>query len=337
MTKKIVVDVMGGDKGPGIIIAGAIMSLEKISDDIILIGNESIIKDELDKLNLSFQKLKRIEIVHASQEVIMEDSPVLSLRKKPDSSIAKGLELVRNEKASAFISPGNTGAVMVAAIRILGLLKGLERPGIVTILPNNKELGTVVIDSGANIDCKPKHLAQFAVIGSIFYKNILDTELPKVGLLSVGAERSKGNEQVKAAYSLIEKLDLNFIGNIEGKDIFKGSVDVVVCDGFVGNIVLKLSEQIALTIAQNLKSYLKSSFRSKIGALLIKPELKKLKKKISYDEYGGAPLLGVAGCCIICHGSSNSKAIMNAIILSGKYIKKNINHKITTHLSSSII
>lgn len=327
MKEKIVVDVMGSDKGPAVIIEGAIQSLDTISDDLILIGNEVVIKDILDSKNLDSQILKRIEIIHAEHEVTMDDSPVMSIKRKPDSSIIKGISLVKSRYAEAFISTGNTGAVMVAAFKFLGMIEGVERPGIVTILPNNDK-GTVVIDSGANTDCKPKHLAHFGLLGSIFYKNILEVDNPRVGLLSVGSEKSKGNELIKATFPLLEELKLNFIGNVEGKDVFKGTVDVVVCDGFIGNIVLKVSEQIAVTISKELKKHIYSSLRTKIGGFLVKPAFDKLKKSFSYDEYGGAPLLGVSGCCIICHGSSNSKAIKNAVILSSKYIKKNINDKI---------
>lgn len=333
MANKIVVDVMGSDCGHKVIIEGVIEALKIIEEEIILVGNENLIKEVLNKYYFKEDIKNRISVVHSSQIVNMEDKPISSLRKKPDSSISIGLELVCQKSAAAFLSTGNTGAVMVTAVKKLGLIEGIERPAIAILLPNANNSATLLLDVGANVDCKPKHLLEFALMGSIFYRYIMDKLTPRIGLLNIGTETSKGNDLTKATFELLENADLKFIGNVEGTNVFKGDVDVVVCDGFVGNIVLKLSEQLAMTITKFLKESLLSNLRSKIGTFIIKPELKKLKKKISYDEYGGAPLLGVNGCCIICHGSSTSKAVKNALITSSKYIKNNINDSIKRFLN----
>jgi len=318
----IAVDIMGADNGEKTIIEGVLEALHFIDDNIILVGDEKIIKHILDSFYFKKKLFKKIEIEHSSQFVTMEDQPIESLRKKTDSSLANGLELLAKQKAAAFISAGNTGAFMVTAIKKLGLIEGLERPAIATLLPNDNNEATILIDSGANVDCKPKHLFQFALMGSVYSQFIFDKAKPKIGLLSIGTEAYKGNEITKQVFELLKKSNLNFIGNIEGTDVFKGTADVVVCDGFVGNIVLKISEQVARTITKYLKDYLLSSIRSKIGTFIIKPELKKLRRKILSEEYGGAPLLGVNGYCIKCHGSSNATAIKSAILTASRFIKR---------------
>lgn len=322
---KIIVDVMGGDYGHKIIIDGVFEALKVIDDEIIFVGAENLIKEVVNTYYFKNDLKKRISIVNSNQFITMEDSPIESMRKKPASSMAIGLDLMKEKKADAFLSAGNTGAMMVTAMKKLDLIEGIERPAIGALLPNANNEATLLIDAGANVDCKPKHLLQFALMGSIFYEYIFEKSKPAVGLLNIGTEKNKGTELTKSTFELLEKSNLNFIGNIEGRDVFKGQTNVVVCDGFVGNIVLKISEQLALTITQFLKESLLSNFRSKIGALLVSSELKKLKKRISYDEYGGAPLLGINGCCIKCHGSSNAKAVKSAVITSSKYIKNDLN------------
>lgn len=326
---KIALDAMGGDRAPGVIVAGAIQALREYKDlEVILVGDEKRVKRELAKYRT---KGLPLSIIHASQVVEMDELPTTALRKKKDSSIMVAARLVKEKRAQAIVSAGNTGAAMVATKVVLGTLKGIERPAIATLIPHIQGV-SILTDVGANVDCKPGHLLQFAIMGNAYAKKILGVERPKVGLLSVGKERIKGNELTRATYELLEKTSLNFIGNVEGRDIFNGSVDVIVCDGFIGNVALKTAESLAETIQGMLKREIKKNLLRKIGALLSRGAYRALKKRIDYSEYGGAPLLGINGVGIITHGGASALAIKNALRVAGEFI----NHKVNAHIVEAI-
>jgi glycerol-3-phosphate acyltransferase PlsX len=318
---KIALDAMGGDHAPATTVEGAIEAIDGHEDlSVILVGNESGISAELARKNYSGT---RLSIRHASQTVGMDDSPLTALRRKKDSSVKIAIDLVKSGEADAFVSAGNSAVVMATALVVLGKLTGVERPAIATVMPSYKD-HFVLLDAGANVDCKPVHLYQFAVMGEAYARFIFNMESPKIGLLSIGEEDVKGNELTRESFKLLKNARLNFIGNIEGQDIFKGDADVVVCDGFVGNIALKIAEGLAETMTKMLKREISDRATGKIGALFLKNALKSFKKKIDYSEYGGAPLLGLSKPCIIAHGRSTSKAIKNAIIVAGSFHNKGI-------------
>ncbi len=319
---KIVVDAMGGDGAPSVIIDGVIDAAKDYGEEILLVGDEPQIKKELKKYR-NVQNLP-IKIIHSEEVIAMNDSPVDAVRLKPNSSIVKGIKLVAEGVAEGFFSAGNSGAINATALMTLKRIEGVSRPAIATVFPTLLN-PCVLIDIGANVDSKPKNLLQFAVMGSVYYKNLFKAERPRIGLLSIGEEPSKGNELTLATYKLISKSGLNFFGNIEGRDIPQGKVDVVVCDGFVGNVVLKLSEGISGFLVQLIKNEMKKNpLRIMAAALILKSVFKHIKKKIDYDEYGGAPLLGANGVCIIGHGSSNAKAIKNGIRVCIESVKNNV-------------
>lgn len=323
MVLRIVIDAMGGDHAPEEIIKGAINAVNKFSDlTCILTGKEGKINRILD--NYEYRS-NSIEIVNASQVVNMLDKPSEVLRKKKDSSLIVGTNLVKDNKAEAFISAGNTGAVMASGIFNIGRVSEVKRPPIATVFPS--KIGkTIVLDAGANVDSSPQHLIQFAIMGQIYAEQVLNITNPRVGLLSIGEEKEKGNKLNKNTYELMEndKEINNFIGNVEGRDIFKGNCDVVVCDGFVGNIVLKTTEGVASFVFDLLKDTLTKNLKSKLGALLLKDELKKMKEKVDYKQYGGAPLLGLQSLVIISHGSSDAQAIFSAIKVAREAIQNNV-------------
>jgi len=264
-------------------------------------------------------------VVDAPQAIEMHESPVTALRQKRQSSIAVGLREVRDGRAAGFVSAGNTGAVMAAAKTILGLIPGIARPALVAPIPVFSGGWTMLIDVGANVDCKPKHLAQFALMGSVYKEHALGVAKPRVGLLSVGTENAKGNELTKATFALLEKMPINFIGNVEGNHLMDGSADVVVADGFAGNIALKFGETVALGIFKFIKGRVECNWRAKLGAALLKPVFMDLKRMVDYAEYGGAPLLGVKGCCIIGHGKSDGRAIHNALRTADEFARRRVN------------
>jgi glycerol-3-phosphate acyltransferase PlsX len=323
---KVALDAMGGDFAPQIPVMGAVQAVKELNVKVTLVGKKEEIEKELKKY--SYPKDK-IEVVHAENAIAMGEQPSKALKVK-DSSIRVGLELVKNGDCNAFVSAGNTGAVMAVSLFTGGRLKGVERPAISTILPNLKG-HTFLLDVGANVDCKPIHLLQFAVMGSAYAKYVLGDENPRVGLLNVGEEAGKGNEVTKEAYKLLteaSKKGLNFKGNAEGRDIYSGKFDVIVCDGFVGNVALKLSESLAKILAKILKEEIEKHFISRIGAVTLKPAIKGFRKRIDYAEWGGAPLLGVKVPVIISHGSSNAKAIKNAIKTATQFVKSELNKRI---------
>lgn len=318
---RIALDAMGGDYAPATNVEGAI---EALSDDrnlsVILVGNEKEIESELKKRKCAGLP---IEVKHASQVVEMDESTLTALRRKKDSSIRVAVDLVKADRADAMVSAGNSGVVMATALLVLGKLPGVERPAIAAVMPSLKD-HFVLIDAGANVDCKPLHLSQFAIMGEAYAKYIFEIENPKIGLLGIGEEDAKGNELTKESFKLIKDSKVNFIGNLDGKDIFSGEADVVVCDGFVGNIALKVSEGLAETIGKMLKREIMENTAGKIGALFLKNALNNFKRKTDYSEYGGAPLLGISRPCIISHGRSSSKAIKNAIKVAGVFHSKGI-------------
>jgi glycerol-3-phosphate acyltransferase PlsX len=331
VTLRIALDAMGGELGPKEMVAGAIQSVTESDLDVILFGDENTLNKELQKHSLSSP---RLHIVHASQTVSMDESPFEAIRKKKDSSIGRAFDHVKNGEADAVVSAGNSGATMASAIRSLGRLENISRPGIASIFPTLKK-PLVMMDVGANVDCRPQHLFQFGVMGAAFSDNLFQIKRPSIGLLSIGEEGGKGNILVKSAHELFTKSSLNFIGNVEGRDIFQGDVDVIVCDGFVGNVCLKVSEGLAEAIISMLRTEMSKSFMAKMGYLLAKKAFNNFGKRVDYAEYGGAPLLGVNGTGIVCHGRSNAKAIKNAIKVAAEMIRSKVNDHIVEILSES--
>lgn len=324
---------MGGDFAPLNDVSGAIIAAEEKPDslEIILSGKEKLIKEEILKHKVS---LKNLTIVNAEEIVTMHDSPTESLKSKADSSISVGINLVKEKKADAFISAGNTGAVMTAAVLKLGRIAGVGRPTIGSLFPTDKGK-TMVFDVGASVDCKAVHLLEFAVMGSIYMRNVHDIQNPRVGLLSVGEEKTKGDTLTIEANELLEKSNLNFIGNVEGRDVLSGKADIVICDGFVGNVILKFAESVLDVLKNKFRSYAAEGFLKKLWVGLISGTLKKVVlKDFDYQEYGGVPLLGVNGVVIIGHGKSSPIAIKNMIYKAEEIIRKNINAKISEELSS---
>lgn len=321
---------MGGDHAPVAIVEGAVEAAREHGIEVVLVGDEGSISRELSKYNITNLSLS---LRHASQTIEMDDSPSTPLRKKKDSSIRVATEMVKRREASAIISAGHTGATMATALYILGPLPGVERPAIATFLPTLKGV-SIMLDVGATVDCKPIHLLQFALMGDIYCKEILGKEEPRVGLLSIGEEDIKGNELTRESFKLLKNIDFNFIGNVDGKDVFAGKADVIVCDGFIGNIALKISEGLADAISRMLKREIADASSGKFGYFLLKSAFKNFRKRTDYSEYGGAPLLGVNGICIIGHGRSSSKAIKNAIQVAVNFSKSGINEKISERMAS---
>lgn len=326
---KLAVDAMGGDNAPKEIVKGAIRAAKKFSCEIILVGDETKIRDVL-KTEGDVSNLP-ITICHATEIISMREHPAEAVKSKKDSSIVVATKMVKDGECDAVLSAGSTGAAVAAAQLILKRIHGVGRPAIATPIPTPNGV-TIMLDSGANVDSKPEHLIQSGMMGAIYVEYVLGKKNPKVGLLNIGEEETKGNEQAKETYQLFKNLtNINFIGNAEGRDIPDGKFDVVVCDGFVGNVVLKFGEGLALTIFKLLKEEFESSgIIAKLGALLLKPTLKRLAKRLDVAEYGGAPLLGVNGYCIISHGSSDAKSICSAIGIAQEYVKSNILEKIKT-------
>ncbi|MFC1779459.1 phosphate acyltransferase PlsX [Thermodesulfobacteriota bacterium] len=305
----VAVDAMGGDNSPRHEVDGAVKAARRWQIPVVLVGQSEIVAEELAKHDT--QGLD-IRIEHASEVIGMQDSASDAVRKKKDSSIRVSFNMLKEGRANAVVSTGNSGATMAAGMFVLKRIPGIDRPAIATLVPNLEDQ-TLVLDVGGNVDCKPPHLVQFALMGSVYVAQMLGKATPRIGLLSNGSEESKGNELTREANQILKRTSLNYVGYTEGRDIYNANVDVVVCDGFVGNVVLKVSEGLAEAIGAILREEFSSRFLSKLGYLLARPALKAFKKKVDYAEYGGAPLLGVQGTAMICHGSSNPQAIMNAI------------------------
>ena len=331
MAWKIAIDAMGGDQGSGPLIEGALLAAAEFGSEIILVGDEPRLAAEMKVHSNGSQPF---EMRHASQVIAMEESPAAAFRKKKAASIRVAMEMVQAGEADAVISAGHTGATLMAATLILKTLPGLERAAIATLLPTMQG-HSILIDVGANVDCKPIHLYQFGIMGSVYAMHVLQRDRPRVGMLSIGEEDNKGNETTKEAFQLLRKSPLNFVGNVEAKAVYRGFADVIVCDGFIGNIALKISESFAEMIESFLREAFMRDARSKLGYLLLKPSLAHLKHKMDYAEYGGAPLLGVNGTCIIAHGASSAKAIKNAIGLAERLLAYQVNSHIQEDLAAN--
>ncbi|OGW81362.1 MAG: phosphate acyltransferase [Omnitrophica bacterium RIFCSPHIGHO2_02_FULL_51_18] len=328
---RVAVDGMGGDGAPQVIVEGAVTAAREYGFKIMLVGDQTLLRSELEKHK---NVPKSVSVHHAGSFVRMDESAASSIRKKKDSSISVCVDLAKEGIVDAVVTAGHTGAAVAATVLKLRLLEGIERPGIGILFPT-RGTPTFLIDVGANIDIKPLHLYQYAVMGEVYFRYLLRKSRPSIGILNIGEEETKGTEHIKEAHQLLNKSKLHFIGNVEGRDIFNGTVDIVVCDGFVGNVVLKVSESIAEVIGKLLKDEFKKSVLRMMGAFLAKPAFDALKKKVDYSEYGGAPLLGIDGTCIISHGSSNSIAIKNAIRVAGEFVKYEINQHIIEAVRSA--
>ena len=322
----IAVDAMGGDLGPSVVVPGAIEAARQTGAKILLVGNEATLDGELNRLSPSGVDL---EIVHAPEVAGMDEKPSDILRRKKNASIQVACRLVRDGAAQRVVSAGHSGASVACGMFIMGRIPGVERPALASLLPTEKE-PVVLLDVGATVDCKPYNIFQFGLMGDAFARDILNKESPRVGLLSIGEEEGKGNSQVKEAYELFKMAqNLNFSGNIEGRDLFTGEMDVAVCDGFVGNVALKLSEGLGLSLSRVLKrELLNSGFLPKLGSLLAKSAFRRFAKVVDYAEYGGAPLLGLQNISIVCHGRSNAKAICNATRMATLFVEKETNKRL---------
>lgn len=314
---RIAVDAMGGDLGPSVVVPGAVQAAREAGLALSLVGREDEVRAELSRLDLSGLD---VAVVHAPDVAGMDEKPSDILRRKKDSSIHVACRLVKDGAADGVVSAGNSGATVACGMFILGRIPGISRPALASIMPTAKR-PMVLIDVGANVDSKPKHLFQFGLMAEVLAQSVLGMEKPRVGLLSIGEEEGKGNTMVKEAYDLLRASKLNFKGNVEGRDVFTGDVDVVVCDGFVGNVALKLSEGLAATMGQVLRRELLRHFWGRMGALLARGALRRFKKVTDYAEYGGAPLLGLTGIVVVCHGASNPKAIKNAVKMAGSFVQ----------------
>ncbi len=330
--RRIVIDAMGSDSAPGPELDGAILAVRERLAEVVLVGPQDVLRRELARRGA---RTLDFEIVQASQVVTMEDAAAKAFRHKKDSTIRVAARMVRDGKADGLVSAGNTGAVMATAKITLGVLEGVDRPALAAVMPNLKGTATIVLDVGANVDCTAENLEQFAVMGEIYYRAIFGVPRPRVGLLSNGEEAHKGNELVRQTHQRLKQLPLNFIGNVEGRDVINGKVDVMVADGFTGNVVLKASEGVAMVLAGMLREALESTVTAKLGSVLALRALRRFKKRVDYSEYGGAPLLGVRGVCIITHGGSNANGIKNAIRVASEFAAGQVNGKIQHELAEA--
>ena len=326
----IALDAMGGDHAPRAEVEGAILAARELGVRILLVGIEADVKQELSRHR---HRGLPIEVVNATEVVGMGDSPSHAFRRKKDSSLHVAARLVRDAQADALVSAGNTGAVMTVARFVIGTLPSVDRPALAAAFPNMKEKVSVILDVGANVDSKPAQIEQFAVMGEIYYRTLWGTKKPRVALLSIGEEETKGNDLTREASVLLKRTSLNFTGNVEGRDVFRGDVDVIVCDGFIGNIALKISEGLVEHVGGMLKRAIKSSLTSQLGYALSKRAFDDFRKRTDYSEYGGAPLLGVRGITIIGHGRSNPNAIKNAVRVANELCRSQVNEKIEQELS----
>src|ERR1700751_2453741 len=342
MASVIALDAMGSDRAPRPEIEGAIQAARHFGTRVLLIGPEEELQAELDRH--PWASRLPLEVVHASQVITMEDKAVQAVRAKRDSSMRVGLRLVREGKAAGFVTAGNTGAAMAAAKMVLGALQGVDRPALAAVFPTAPGTAAILLDVGANVDCKPHNLEQFAVMGEIYFRSMFGHTMPRssfsagkrprVGLLSIGEEDSKGNELTRESFQLLKQLPLNFVGNVEGRDLYNGEVEVIVTDGFVRHVALKVSEGVANLVRTVLKESLKATITSQVGALLSRSAFADFKKRLDHTEYGRAPLLGIKGVCIITHGSSNANAMKNAIRVAAEFSQRGINDSIERGLAT---
>ena len=325
---RIILDGMGGDNAPLEIVKGAVEASSKIDHQIVIVGREDEINAELAKYNYDESK---IQVVHASEVIENEDSPVKAIRRKTDSSMVKGLTMLKDGEGDLFISAGNTGAYMAGSLFILGRIPGIDRPAISSIYPiAGGALPSIIVDAGANSECRPSNLLEFAIMGSLYMEKVMDRKNARVGLVNLGVEENKGTTETKAAHKLLKEADLNFIGNVEARDVPKGACDVIVCDGFTGNIILKLTEGFAWNLLKTMKKKFTDGLSAKMGAVLLAGKVKEIKDEFDYSEYGGAPILGVNGHVIKIHGSSGATAVKNAIIKGIPYAQENVVGRITS-------
>jgi phosphate acyltransferase len=331
MPRVIALDAMGSDRAPKPEVEGAILAARHFGVRVLLIGPEAPIKAELDR-HPTASRLP-IAIVPASEYITMEDK-VEAVRAKRDSSMRVGIRLVREGQAAGFVTAGNTGAAMATAKVVLGAVPGLDRPALAAVFPTAPGTAAMLLDVGANVDCTAQNLEQFAVMGEIYFRAMFGTRRPRVGLLSIGEEDSKGNDLTREAFQLIKQLPMNFVGNVEGRDLYNGKVDVIVADGFVGNVALKISEGVANLVRTALRESLKATITRQVGALLSRSAFAEFKKRLDHTEYGGAPLLGVKGVCIITHGSSNANAMKNAVRVAAEFSRRGINDSIERGLAA---
>ena len=329
----IALDAMGGDHAPKAEVAGAILAARELDVRMLLVGQQQALADELTQHST---RGLQIEIVHAPDVITMRDSPLQAYKRKKGSSVHVAAKLVRDGQADALVSAGNTGAVMAVSHLTLGTLSAVDRPALAAPFPTTKGKVSVMLDVGANVDSKAVHLEQFAVMGEIYYRVIFGTRRPRVALLSIGEEEMKGNELTREAHNRLKKMPLNFVGNVEGRDVFAGDVDVIVCDGFIGNVALKISEGLVEYFVSALRTALNKDLRAKMGALLSRPAFKGFKENLDYSEYGGAPLLGVRGVTVIGHGRSNSNAVKNAIRVAAELARGRVNEKIEAELAGNL-
>ncbi len=325
------VDGMGGDKGPGVIVEGALLALRELSQEtrVALIGDQQVLEAEVRRLDPTGAAGSRLLIEHAAESVGMGEDAAVAARRKKDSSLAIGTRFMKEKRIDALFSAGNTGAMVAASLLNVGRIPGVLRPALATRIPAETPSGyCVILDVGATADCKPAHLAQFAIMGDIYARSALGMAKPRVGLLNIGEESSKGNELAREAHALMARAPIHFVGNVEGRDFFRGQADVVVTDGFTGNVVLKFLESVLGWTGRLLKEEVKSSLMARLGALLLLPSLSGLRRRLDYAEYGGAPLLGVAGACIVGHGGSSPLAVKNGLKAGAAFVAQNINGQI---------
>ena len=335
MPSVIALDAMGSERAPKPEVEGAIQAARQYGVRVLLVGPESVVRPELERHHAASRL--PIEIVHASEYITMEDK-VEAIRAKRDSSMRVGLRLVREGRANGFVTAGNTGAAMATAKIVLGAVPGVDRPALAAVFPTAPGNPAMLLDVGANVDCTAKNLEQFAVMGDVYFRAMYGKRPgspgPRVGLLSIGEEETKGNDLTREAFQLLKQLHLNFIGNVEGRDLYNGQVDVIVADGFVGNVALKISEGVANLVRTALKESLKATITRQVGALLSRSAFTDFKKRLDHTEYGGAPLLGVRGVCIITHGSSNANAMKNAVRVAAEFSRNKVNDSIERSLAS---
>jgi glycerol-3-phosphate acyltransferase PlsX len=327
---KIAVDAMGGDNAPEVEVEGAVQAAAHYGVPIVLVGQEERLRECLRKHDTTDLP---IEIIHAAEVITMDDSAATAARRKKGSSVHVAARSMKEGRVSGLISAGNTGAVMATVKMILGTLPVVDRPALSTVLPTQKGKPAILLDVGANVDCKALHLEQFAIMGDIYSRSIFGIRRPRIGLLSIGEEDTKGNEVTKEAFKGLKNAPLNFIGNVEGRDIFKGDVDVIVCDGFTGNVALKLSEGLIETFRSMLRQEIEKTYVAQVGYILAQKAFQQFSRRLDYSEYGGAPLLGIKGITIVCHGRSNANAIKNAVRVAHECCKHNINQTIETEFT----
>jgi glycerol-3-phosphate acyltransferase PlsX len=329
---RIAVDAMGGDFAPRVTVEGAVRASEEYAVEVLLVGGEELVKKEFDRLGVSGA---RVTIINAPESIGMGEG-ILSFRKKKRSSILVGTQLIKEGRADAFVSTGNTAAVVYLSRKILGPLRGVHKPALALLVPSLSGM-TLLIDVGANANCQPQDLEQFAIMGRTFMESVLGCRNPRIGLMSIGEEKTKGNELTKEVFHRLQAAPVNFIGNVEGKDIYSGKADVVVSDGFTGNVALKVSEGLVESMLAMARHEVTKNLLAKVGFYLMKRNLKKLFKKMDYSEYGGAPLLGINGVCIIGHGRSNSRAVKNAVRMAKEFVASGVQEKIQSELMKSLL